>query len=401
MKCACAPAEAETIRTEQAKGVTVGWKHSFWALAASLAMAAPLAAQTNAICDDLRGQMANLSETVGTNRQLRQYRTAIAEQVSELRKVENDLEDNECSSGSMVIINGDDDGTCGRIEDTLQRMQQNLQELVAKRDQMQRGDVSEGPTRNQLSAALRANGCEDQDSGDTIITNRPPPQAGIEPSYPATPGATTLDSSGGPSGNEPAPQSPIQSYAFGQSYGGGNVRTVCVRTCDGGFFPMTQNASPGDFQRDGETCARMCPGVKTELFFHRLPDQETSAMVSASSGTPYSAMPYAFAFRKRPPNEKTSCTCNLPAYYEEMRKQNALTKAPAAGTQQGSITTIIPKASPPALPTAPAKGDAPPVERPYDPSAGNIRQVGPAFLQPDQRKLDLTRPAAPGEQPQQ
>lgn len=392
----------------------MGWKYSFLTLVAALTMGAPAIAQSNAVCDDLRGQIADLPETVGTDRQIRQYRSAIAEQASEIRKVENDLEDNECSYGSMVIINGEDDGLCTQIETTLQRMQQNMRSLLAKSDQLRRGGT-EDDTRDRLSAALRANGCDTPAASgndtDEVISNRPNPALDPKPSYsdpsadPQMPGAATLDRSGGPSSDERAPQSPIQSYAYGQSYGGGNVRTVCVRTCDGGFFPMTQNAAPGDFQRDGETCAKMCPGVKTELFFHRLPDQETSAMVSASTGTPYSAMPYAFAFRKRPPNEKSSCTCNLPAYYEEIRRQNALTKPQAAETPQdtskGSITTIVPKASPPAVPTAPAKGDEPPVERPYDPSAGNVRQVGPAFLSQDQRKLDLTRPAAPGAQPQQ
>lgn len=378
----------------------MGWKHSFFAIGTWLSMTAPLAAQTNEICDDLRGRMADLTETIGTGTQLRQYRSAVAEQSSEIRKVENDLEDNECSSGSMVIINGDDDGTCGRIEDTLRRMQQNLDDLIAKRDQLQKGGNSSDGERQQLASALTANGCDEPDSsqGDTIISNRPPPLDAAP--GPGSSGVTTLDRSGGPSTGAQPPLSPGQSYAVGQSYAGSNVRTVCVRTCDGGFFPMTPNATASDFPRDGETCAKMCPGVKTELFFHQLPNQETSAMISASSGAPYSAMPYAFAYRKRPPNEKTSCTCNLPAYYEEMRRQNAMSgrsEAPAAG----SITTIGPKSTAPAAAPAPSKSDAPPVDRPYDPATDKARQVGPAFLSSDQHKLDLDRPAGPRLQPEQ
>lgn len=124
-------------------------------------------------------------------------------------------------------------------------------------------------------------------------------------------------------------------------------------------------------------------------------------MISAASGTPYSAMPYAFAFRKRQPNEKTTCTCNLPAYYEEMRRENAMTQPQPQGTPQGSITTIGPKAMPPVAPTVSTKTDTLPIERPYDPASGGVRQVGPTFLPPDQRKLDLTHPAAPGAQSEQ
>lgn len=385
---------------DQTKSVTLGKGHSF-IIVATLFAAAPAAAQSSAVCDDLHGQIANIAETVGTSRQLRQYQSAITDQSFEIRKVQNDLQDNECSTGSMVIINGNDDGTCGHIEDTLQRMQHNLRDLIARRDQMKRGGPA-GADRDQLEAALQANGCDDpsDSDSDTIISNRAEAPLDAPPAYPDAAEVTPLDQSGGPSDQQQNPQSPIQNYAYGQSYGG-NLRTVCVRTCDGGFFPMTPNATPGDFQRDGETCAKMCPGVKTELFFHQLPNQETSAMISAISGTPYSAMPYAFAFRKRKPDEKTSCTCNLPAYYEEMRRQNALRQPQETDRPQSSITTVGPKPVPPAAPMAPAKADAPPIERPYDPASDKVRQVGPTFLSGDQHKLDLTHPAAPGAQPEQ
>ena len=44
---------------------------------------------------------------------------------------------------------------------------------------------------------------------------------------------------------------------------------------------------------------------------------------------------------------------------------------------------------------------APVPDRPYDPSAKNVRQVGPQFLAGDQGTIDLTNPAMPGPQPQQ
>lgn len=135
-------------------------------------------------------------------------------------------------------------------------------------------------------------------------------------------------------------------------------------------------------------------------------------MVSASSGAPYSAMPYAFAFRKRPPNEKSNCTCNLPAYYEEMRRENALSQ-PDNPTESspGSIITIAPKGQPaPAqsarstpAPASPTQASPPTVipDRPYDASSNKVRQVGPQFLSADQHRIDLAHPAEPGPQPEQ
>lgn len=42
-----------------------------------------------------------------------------------------------------------------------------------------------------------------------------------------------------------------------------------------------------------------------------------------------------------------------------------------------------------------------PPDRPYDPSARKVRQVGPQFLATDQGTLDLKHPKAPGAQPEQ
>src|SRR5262249_40950740 len=77
-----------------------------------------------------------------------------------------------------------------------------------------------------------------------------------------------------------------------ETYGGasGNLQTVCVRTCDGGFFPMTANASPLNFSHDAATCAKMCPGVPTELYYRSLLNEESSEMVSAATGERYRDM---------------------------------------------------------------------------------------------------------------
>lgn len=380
--------------------------HKFsWIYLAPLLVATPVMAENQAICDDLRGQLANISETVSINHQLRKYSSAIVQQTFEIRKANNDLRDNECSSGSVTVVNGQDKEICAGIQESLQHMQDNLQALTERRDEIGLSTGRNGNSRGDLVTALHAHGCDmpDADNADTVITNRPDMEPFSELTPPVDASITPLDQSGGPTdmGSDPNLE-PTPSYAYGESFGG-SVRTVCVRTCDGGFFPMTAGAGPNDFQRDGETCAKMCPGVKTELFFHRWPNQETSTMVSASNGAPYSAMPYAFAFRKRPPNEKSSCTCNLPAYYEEMRRANALSQPDSpVGTPQGSIITIAPKAQPAPAQTAKTTPPPQPVpDRPYDPSANKVRQVGPQFLSTDQSNIDLKHPAAPGAQPEQ
>jgi hypothetical protein len=177
-----------------------------------------------------------------------------------------------------------------------------------------------------------------------------------------------------------------------------HLNTVCVRTCDGGFFPLSSNATSQDFARDADTCSKMCPGIDTELFYHDVSSTETSQMISATTGAPYSAMPNAFAYKNRKPGEKSSCSCNLNAYYERMRKNQSISEPP----QQGSITTIeTQKPAPENKIAAPAAPQPQVPDRPYDPANSKVRQIGPQFLAGDQGTIDLKNPAKSGPQPQQ
>jgi hypothetical protein len=357
-------------------------------LLASLIAAAPVWAENDPVCDDLRGQLANVTETVETRHDSRQQSDAISIQNTEIERLTRDFDDFGCAFQSGSIVSAEDAAACDQMEYRLERMQENQRYLMAREDDVGRQRGPEGALRAQLQAALRENGCDE------------PPSSGTQ----------TIDGySGAPATPEQQAMRtdtfypPMDNGDIGRpAYDGaldGNLQTVCVRTCDGGFFPITANATPFNFQHDEETCARMCPGVPTELFFRYLPNQESSEMVSASTGAPYSEMPYAFAYRKRAPGEKTSCTCNLSAFYEQMRREKGL-GTPADRQQQGSITSIetLKTATPNAADSEPAK---PPEDRAYDPATSKVRQVGPQFLATDQGKIDLRHPATRGPQPQQ
>ena len=89
----------------------------------------------------------------------------------------------------------------------------------------------------------------------------------------------------------------------------GSFRTLCVRTCDGSFFPISSDASPADFQRDAETCRQRCPGAETALYYHALTTEETDQMVSAATGEPYADLPSAFAYKTRDRSQNGQCGC--------------------------------------------------------------------------------------------
>lgn len=88
-------------------------------------------------------------------------------------------------------------------------------------------------------------------------------------------------------------------------------RTVCVRTCDGYFFPISFGASEASFSRDQATCSNACPGAK--LFYYRPGSQEPEDMVDLF-GQKYSRSTNADLFRTQ---YVESCKCKPHPWEQE------------------------------------------------------------------------------------
>ncbi|ODT80175.1 MAG: hypothetical protein ABS76_17150 [Pelagibacterium sp. SCN 64-44] len=76
------------------------------------------------------------------------------------------------------------------------------------------------------------------------------------------------------------------------------VRTVCVRLSDGYFWPISYATLPDYVGNDAATCQQMCPNTPVELYYYDNPGQEPEQMRNMS-GTPYTALPNAFAYRTK------------------------------------------------------------------------------------------------------
>ena len=85
----------------------------------------------------------------------------------------------------------------------------------------------------------------------------------------------------------------------------GTFRTVCVRTCDGAYFPVSFATYQARFQDDEKTCKALCPATEATLFTYRNPGEDINQAVSIS-GQPYSSLPNAFKFRTE---FNPSCAC--------------------------------------------------------------------------------------------
>ncbi len=88
----------------------------------------------------------------------------------------------------------------------------------------------------------------------------------------------------------------------------GGSQAVCVRECDGGFFPLNISARQGDPEQLTDLCQALCPNTSVRVFT-RSPNSEIATAVSLNGDTPYSELPNALKFQKR---FDPACTCKPP-----------------------------------------------------------------------------------------
>ena len=80
-----------------------------------------------------------------------------------------------------------------------------------------------------------------------------------------------------------------------RSAGAGTYRTMCVRLCDGYYFPISFSATRDRLARDAKTCESSCGG-QARLFIYRNPGEDVEDMVDLR-GQPYRQLSKAFLYR--------------------------------------------------------------------------------------------------------
>ena len=85
---------------------------------------------------------------------------------------------------------------------------------------------------------------------------------------------------------------------------GGPYRTMCVRTCDGFYFPIRHDAQQRNFAPDLKSCRSSCDG-EAKLFYFPENGGSVDKMVDLG-GHKYAELAHAFAYRKK---LMEGCTC--------------------------------------------------------------------------------------------
>jgi hypothetical protein len=316
--------------------------------------------------------------------QIRRYQEAAAKQQAELDRVTSQAKRMGCdSSGFFSLFNGQS-AQCGPVNNQIQQMRANLDQITTSLERLRSGGLGGGERENQRRSVLLALG-----------------QNNCGPQY-----ANAVQQGPGNFlnnlfGNNNTPNPPPADVGP-QS---GTFRTVCVRTCDGAYFPISFATVPGRFPDDERTCKALCPATEASLYAYRNPGEDMNQAVSIS-GQPYTSSPNAFRFRQE---FNPSCACK--AAGQTWSDALKAIDDKAAAEQQGDIIVTeesakkmsrpVTKSAPaPAPASAPAKKgtaanapDPAPAPAPA-PAAANataatsgtspdnkpIRSVGPTFI---------------------
>lgn len=308
-----------------------------FALVAVLGFAAPAALAQSYVCNDLAAKLATLEKaaqqrpTSPSDR----WAGAIAEQKEAIRQ----------NRASQARCGNPADPRCAAIAARGSQMATNLASLEAQYARMGGAARSGGPTAGAaeearirtLMAQLRcgerqAPGAQpivatfDGTRSRVTINGAQPGQAGVTYRI-AQPGEA-------PPGVRVAPR-PQSTSIFGLLFGGGaatrdtepedteqvidpstaqmlsgSYRTLCVRTCDGYFFPISFGASQGRLKTDANVCKALCPAAETRLYYHHNPGQEAEQAIAADgSGEPLTRLANAFRYRTE---VVQGCTCGKP-----------------------------------------------------------------------------------------
>lgn len=155
-----------------------------------------------------------------------------------------------------------------------------------------------GQRRNQLLAAYRAN-CQG---------NNPVPPGNVGTTQARSRNILDMLFGASPETTSPEgtfPQDVTQGGVIAEPGDSGPRRLVCVRKCDGFFFPLA--GASGSAASDGELCRAQCPNADVEVFVS--PAYGDLKYGVSLSGTPYTSLPNAFKYRT---SYDPTCSCRKP-----------------------------------------------------------------------------------------
>jgi Protein of unknown function (DUF2865) len=321
----------------------------------------------------LEGQLAALTQgsaDPARAEQIKRTEDAIAKQQADLDRTVAQAHKGGCAGQGFFALFSALSPQCGPITSQIQQMRGNLDRMMSDLEQLKNGNTGQEGQRRALIGQLAQNNCGAQ---YTAAANS---WGGPQGFFDALFGGGTIINPGG----DGAPS--------------GTYHTICVRSCDGFYFPISYSTVPSRFTDDARACQRLCPAAEAELYSFHNPGEDMQQAVSIS-GQPYTALPNAFRYRKE---IVAGCSCRRPgqSWADALKNaddsstlesgdivvtdQNA--KALSQPKPSGKPTTATPQPGGGKSAAAPAtaSGTTPASSTGADNGKRTVRTVGPPFL---------------------
>lgn len=254
--------------------------------------------------------------------QIRRYQDAANKQQAELEQVTAQARRMGCNSSGFFSLFSGQSSQCGPVNTQIEQMRSNLDQITNSLERLRGGGGfgnDRESQRRSVLIALAQNSCGAQYANAVNNSNSS-----------SGPGNffSNLFGNNNPAAapNPGEPVGPIDNG--GQS---GTYRTVCVRSCDGFYFPISFATVPARFPDDEKTCKALCPAADASLFTYRNPGEDMHSAVSLN-GQPYTSIPNAFAYRQK---FNPTCSCKAAGQTWAEALKNIDDKSTA---QQGDIT---------------------------------------------------------------
>ncbi|CAN1512200.1 Protein of unknown function DUF2865 [Rhabdaerophilaceae bacterium] len=256
--------------------------------ALAIAAGLPAFAQSNAaICTQIRTELSALQRIGGSGNA-----AALGRLRAELVRVRNALAQNDCNSRGFLGFGGPPP-ICAPL-------QAQAAQIEARLRQSDSGNPNAGRQAQLVAAFERYNCNGDQAPQRGVIYAAPQPPGLFEQLFGGRSNAVVDD--------RPPPQliDPELAEELREKARLGGRTPVCVRACDGYFFPVNFE---GLTARDehSEVCEALCPGAETQVMYMRLgADIETAA---TRDGRGYASFPNAGKYRE---SRDPACFCRPP-----------------------------------------------------------------------------------------
>lgn len=249
------------------------------------ALAALFSASSGAVaggeCDRLRRAIADSSHGPGA-----QYEAAAQRQRGEIARTVAYAHQIGCDNQKFLFFGSDPPAQCGPIKSQIGRMRANLDDL-----QSRAGGGAGG--RGEMLARYNAECANAPARSPNLLESvfgAPKPNDVQQQPLDADPDA-------------PPTQQPDRIVgSTGEARGGGEA--VCVRSCDGAFFPLTYSAGGSQLDSLADRCRALCPA--TEVTLYTMPVNGQIEQAVSINGARYMDSPTALRYRK---SFDASCAC--------------------------------------------------------------------------------------------